>query len=368
MNFATFSRNNLLNTAATIQFSDENREDGFMEISVTNGEVEVRFPDFDLEVAKSIFGPIMGHIPRENYSQELVEIRKDSVLRSPEPFEGGLSVKELSLSDWHEQSNDGLHPLRALEVSKQASLVTILFQDGTPMISSRQASDCAATQLHWAEEAAIEEATEWMFNVPGDTVLHALFCPTHECLFVLDIQCLGGVWLTSLPRIKRLEHIAVLFNNVDSERISPIHDLAPIPSGTGLDARWGGGDDQMAKEAFIANNRLLCFSLTQDSDFDFAWINPSEPLYCRVLTRSTVKEGPLPTYEYGLGLLCPKDDQEVLVANVQDVAKFDVDDLVRVDAYVSLALEPGEMKAFTSTPRIISQAAFHDDEASCLYV
>lgn len=365
MKFAIYSRQDV--EKAVIHYVNEEGEDKVVNLYLEDNQLQSKDElQLDEKELSPIFAPINGEsrIARELYTEDLVTARKEYVaIHSEDLFQASLPSSSLSFRDWHCLSAGGKGELCTLQVSKGSTLTPLLIRDGVvamyPIGSiSRPASGDEA------ESAALEELSEWLEHIEGETVLHVLFCPIAERMYVFDVLCLSGMWLSALPRIKRIELLEALMPTFAFDYVGPIRQLASLTSEEPFDSDWQANDELMGMNAFGRECFLLAFSLGYERPF--YWVDPRVKLDCRVLSKQLIAPSALPEYRYGLGL-AESNGEDVLFQTVESFLDAELDGIIRLDAFIPLSIGEGQRIQLPMMPRVVETL---DDgrDASSLYV
>lgn len=338
-----------------IQVSNKERDDHYIGLSMDTA----RSPDGGLIVMSPLTESELE--PKEafsskhsSYSDTDVEKVKDMTLFDPSILRGNLKQQTLSLLDWHEQSNGGRETLRTIMAHKHSTLVTILVTDGSVRVCEHQPSPYTRPIRPQAEQWAIGEINNWLNSIKGDTVLHAKYCPEDGKMYLLDAPCLGGIWLTSIPRLNRIELISELMPE-DFSNLGTLMDIIPTSAADKLAEGWVHCDDELAGTSFSGDRRLLCFHLSPYvlHDFDFAWVDVARDIYCRVLSKHPLDDCALPIFQYNLGLHCYETQEDISMVTISSRLDLELDSVVRLKTYEPISLDSGEVFEFPFTPKII---------------
>lgn len=338
-----------------LQVSNKEREDHYIGLSMDRA----RSPEGGLLVISPLTESELE--PKETftserapYSKAEVEGVKDMTLFDPSILRGSMKQETLSLLDWHEQSNGGRESLRTIKAHKHSTLVTILATDGSVRVCEHQPSPYTRPLRSPAEQRAIEEINTWLSYVEGDTVLHAMYCPEDGKMYLLDAPCLGGVWLTTIPRLNRIELISDLMPD-DFSNLGTLMDIVPTSAADKLAKGWVYCDDELAGGAFSGDRRLLCFHLDPNviHPFDFAWVEVARDIYCRVLSKLPMDDCALPMFQYNLGLHCYESQEDISMVTISSRLDLELDNVIHLETYEPISLDSGEAFEFPFTPKFV---------------
>lgn len=238
-----------------------------------------------------------------------------------------LTMRQESVAKWGAYYGEIKHPPVVLLSASQEVLEVTIENAGANVSSvfiDVLGKRRLATLLLEERKAIARSFTK----LPGDTVLHLVFCKNARTATILDCPLLGGVSLLQMPARARRRLL---------RRLSPLKYPSFALEHLSL--------DDLALQAHQRGERLLMLPDGKEGMGPYLYASPSNHYTCRVLTNSTVchEEG---LVGYGLGMLVEESGEEVFVGELclaDESAKgeeLELDQLIIVSAYSKLERNP----------------------------
>lgn len=310
-------------------------------------------------------GELPCHLSSDaEYNAHTIALNRSDGISYPEMVTRGLRVGDLTLSQWHEKSENFNSHYQTVNIPSDAAILELLIEQGDLRACSGFTMEGKVDVDKLGYEHALEELLHVFSEVEGKTKIQALCDLEMGCLVVLDITCLGGIWLTPVTRRLRANLITALIPDGESEVLGPLSSM--FHKGIEVaDSIWDF-DDELGEIAFKDGDKLLTFTLgsVEIGSPHYFWVNPDAHLQCRILSKGVHS---LQEHSYGLGMLCPETGEDVYVGSSKSSSDFELDAVVPVEAYLPLERNP-EKALFSTPPQILEDWSGDErEQASCLH-
>lgn len=303
--------------------SSRGRDEGWFYLANVNGEIQ-----FEKKCSSTL---------SDHFTLDAQYAKKNAPDSFNESLTAGLTQQAISITLWHELSDNGSKDVRSIAVSPSTALMEVHITGGKVVYYKGEsiAKSVFNRELFFnSSSARCKEALTSLAALfapfTGTTVLHALWNSDTNTLIVIDIRRLSDIWLTLVPRTRRNRIVEALLGS-SKELSKSVTYLDP-------DRLYKGraiADDTLADSACYHEDKILAINLdNQDGNAsDYYWVDPESIVAYRVLSIQEIQPS---SFRYGLGLICEKTGDEVLTLSLSSPIKANPDDVVGVSGYISL--------------------------------